>query len=173
MAFLCVSCVGLWPRLADPLDPSIPPLKIVVAQVVMKAPITHSADIYSFEEAPSLDRESVIRAQLIEEIELSAHRRLIEALASQAGFSVMPFPETRRLLADNGAARGPLSKDQLRMVGRTSGADVVVSAEIDDYGRLRWSHWVGGMVDGGLNPHDDRRRGNRLESVGDGRVPGL
>lgn len=143
LSFLMGGCSLLWSR---PTDPPNPPLKVLVAQIILDAPITKSTQIYSFDSPPSPEIEPTLRAQLIEEVELHAQRVLTEQIARQQGFQVLPFGEARRLRADLGSPATPLTEDQLRDLGRHTGADLVVSGSIHDYGALRWQHWVTGWL---------------------------
>lgn len=128
------------------LPPPDPPLTIMVAQFMMEAPITKSTQMQTFEETPSPEIEPVIRAQLIEEVELRAQRLLTEQLAAQPGFRVVPFGETRRLVGNLGVRRERLTEAQLRALADESGADIIVIGRLPDYGAVRWQYWVGGWA---------------------------
>ncbi len=145
LILLCLSggCAGWWSRKLPPPDPA---LKIVVAQITLEAPITKSTQMQTFEETPSPEIEPVMRTQLIEEVELRAQRLLTELLAAQQGFQVMPFGETRRLFGNLDLRRGRLSDAQLRALADESGADIIVTGRIPDYGAVRWQYWVGGWA---------------------------
>ena len=145
LILLCLSggCAGWWSKT---LPPPESPLKIVVAQMTLEAPITKCTQMQTFEETPSPEIEPVIRTQLIEEVELRAQRLLTEQLAAQPGFQVMPFGETRRLVGNLGVRREPLSDAQLRALADESGADIIVTGRIPDYGAVRWQYWVGGWA---------------------------
>ncbi|MGH7207744.1 MAG: hypothetical protein ACREI2_16215, partial [Nitrospiraceae bacterium] len=121
-------------------------LKVVVGPVILEAPITKSTQIHSFEEDPSPEIDPILLAQLKEEIRTEAQRLLTEHLARQNGLVVVPFDETRRLMADLGPLDLPLTDDQLKALGKQSGADVVVTALIHDYGVVRWQYWVTGWL---------------------------
>ena len=112
----------------------------------LEAPITKSTQMQTFEETPSPEIEPVIRTQLIEEVELRVQRLLTEQLAAQPGFQVMPFSETRRLAGNLGVRREPLSDAQLRALADESGADIIITGRIPDYGAVRWQYWVGGWA---------------------------
>jgi len=134
---------SMWTRA---LPPPSSPLTVVVAQVVMDAPITKSAQIQSFEEAPSAETEPKIRAQLVEEVELHAQRMLTEYLARLPRFRVIRFEEARLARSEFQIGPGPLTNEQVRALGRKLQADVVLQGRIHDYGRLRWQHWVKGWL---------------------------
>ena len=145
LILLCLSggCAGWWSKTLPPPDP---PLKIVVAQMMLEAPITKSTQMQTFEETPSPEVEPVIRAQLIEEVELRAQRLMTEQLATQSGFRVVPFDEARRMVNNLGVARERLSDAQVRALADESGADLIVTGRIPDYGAVRWQYWVGGWA---------------------------
>ena len=145
LILLCLSggCASWWSKALPPPDP---PLKIVVAQMMLEAPITKSTQMQTFEETPSPEIEPVIRTQLIEEVELRAQRLLTEQLTAQPGFRVVPFGETRRMVSNLGVRRGWLSDAQVHALADESGADIIVTGRIPDYGAVRWQYWVGGWA---------------------------
>lgn len=143
LLILLTGCSGLWTR---PADPPNPPLKIVVAPVILEAAITKSAQIHSFDEAPAPEVEPVLLAQLHDEIQVSAQQFLTDALVRQEGFFVIPFDETSRLLAVFGPPGTPLTDEQIRELRQQTDADFVISARILDYGVVRWQYWVTGLV---------------------------
>jgi len=122
------------------------PLKVVVGPVILEAPISKSTQIHSFEDAPPPHVEPVLLAELKGEIQIKAQRFLTEHLARQSGLVVVPFDETRRLLADLTPLGPPLSDNQLKALSKQSGADVVVIALIHDYAIVRWQYWVTGWL---------------------------
>jgi len=114
--------------------------------MMLEAPITKSTQMQTFEETPSPEVEPVIRAQLVEEVELRAQRLLTEQLAAQPGFRVVPFGETRRMVGNLGVRRERLSDAQVRALADESGAEIIVTGRIPDYGAVRWQYWVGGWA---------------------------
>lgn len=145
LILLCLTggCASWWSRTLPPPDP---PLKIVVAQITLEAPITKSTQMQTFEETPSPEIEPNLRAQLVEEVELRAQRFLTEQLSAQPGFQVLPFAETRRLFGNLGFRRERLSEAQLRALADESAADIIVTGRIPDYGAVRWQYWVSGWI---------------------------
>ncbi len=127
-----------------PLPP--PPLKVVVGPIILEAPITKSTQIHSFDEAPSPETEPVILAQLIDEIQTKAQRLLTEHLARQEKFLVVPFDETRRILADIAPSGRPFTAAQVQALGRQTGADIVLTSVIHDYGYVRRQYWMTGWL---------------------------
>ncbi len=125
---------------------TISPLKLVVGPVILEAPITTSTQIHSFEEAPSPEMDPVLLAQLKEEIQIKAQRFLTEHLARQSRLSVVPFDETRRMLADLAPPGTRLTDEQARTLGDQAGADIVITGLIHDYGVVRWQYWVTGWL---------------------------
>lgn len=122
------------------------PIKIVVGPVILEAAITKSPQIHTFEDDPPPEVDPIVLAQLVDETQVRAQRLLTEHLARQSGFAVVPFDETRRLLADLGAYGKPLNEDQIRALGRETGADFVIAGRILDYGVVRWQYWVTGWA---------------------------
>jgi hypothetical protein len=130
-------------RFPDPPDPT---LVILVAPVVMEAPVEKPADIHSFENQPPEEVESAMLARMVGELELEAQRLLTEQLSRQPGFRVVPFEEVRRLAAGLRVPGQRLTDRQLRELGKQAEADLLIVASIDDYGRLQWHHWAFGWL---------------------------
>lgn len=122
------------------------PITIIVGPVFLEAPITKTSQVRSLDETPSPEQEQVLLPQLIEEIEVNAQRLLTEALSNQKGFTVIPFEEARRLHADLVAPHTLLTDAQIRELGRRSGAGIVITGLIHDYGAVRWQYWAAGWL---------------------------
>lgn len=146
LVVLCALLGGCGTLRGQPPSPATPPLKLVVGPVTLEAPITTSTQIHSFEEAPSPEMEPVLLAQLKEEIQIKAQRFLTEHLARQSRFLVVPFDETRRMLADLAAPGMPLTDEQVRLLGEQTDADLVITGRIHNYGAVRWQYWVTGWL---------------------------
>lgn len=120
------------------------PLKVVVGPVILERPLPTSTQLYSFADDPPPEVEPVIVALLVDEIQTKAQQFLTNQLAHQSGLVVVPFDETRRMMADLAPAGTPLTAKQVDALASQSGADVVVTGLIHDYGRVRWQYWVTG-----------------------------
>lgn len=129
-----------------PPDRSASPLTIAVGPVTFEAPVTKSKQIYTFEQNPDPDVDRQLLPILIDDIEVMARRSLTEELAKHPGIRVIPFDETRRLLADISSAGKPLTEAQIQALGKETGAHHVVTAIIRDYGKVRWQYWVTGWL---------------------------
>jgi hypothetical protein len=114
--------------------------------VILESPLPKSTQIHSFADDPPPELEAVIAAQLVDEIHTKAQRFLTEALAHQSGLVVIPFDETRRMMADIAPAGTPLTAEQVDALAAQSGTDVVLTGLIHDYGQVRWQYWVTGWV---------------------------
>jgi len=144
---LLAGCSGLWPRWFDTVEPPPdPPVVILVAPVVVEAPIGDASDIYTFTEPPSDDLEPQVRAQLIDELALRAQRVLTEQVTTRPGFRVVHFAEARRLGGGVREVGQRWTDEELATLGSAAGADLVIAARINDYGRLGWRHWVYGWL---------------------------
>lgn len=122
------------------------PLKLLVAQITMKAPLSSPTDLKSFDKPPSEEEEPIVLARLIEEVEQKAQQLLIERLAQQPEFVVVSLDRTRQIHADIKFSNGPLDNTQLRAFGAQAGADVVLSGRILDYGKVQWQYWAMGLA---------------------------
>src|SRR5437868_1801066 len=97
LCFILGGCSSLNGHTSAPLDP---PLKVVVGPVILERPLPKSTQIHSFSDDPSPEFEPVILVQLVDELQTKAQLFLTEQLARQSGLVVVPFDETRRMLAD-------------------------------------------------------------------------
>ncbi len=122
------------------------PLKIVVGPVFLEAPVTKISQIRSSDKELPPEEEQALLPGLIEEIEINAQRLLTDALSNQKGFTVIPFEEARRHHADLAPPHTPLTDAQIIELGRRSGADLVITGLIHDYGAVRWQYWVAGWL---------------------------
>ncbi len=122
------------------------PLKVVVGPVILERPLPESTQIHSFSDDPSPEFEPVIMAQLVDELQIRAQQILTEQMAHQSGLAVVPFDETRRMLADIAPSGTPLTAEQIDALAAQSRADVVITGLIHDYGKVRWQYWVAGWV---------------------------
>src|SRR5262249_17518693 len=125
MMSLCLllgGCSSLSGSTATPLDA---PVKIVVGPVILESPLPKSTKIHCSDDNPPQKFESVIMAQLVDELQTKAQQTLTEQLAHQRGLVVVPFDETRRMMADIAPAGTPLTAEQIDALASQSGADVV------------------------------------------------
>ena len=143
-------CVLLWgcTSLSGPstVPFNSPPLTVVVGPVILETPLPKSTQIYSFSDDPSPEVEPLILAQLVDELQTKSQQFLTEQLALQSGLVVIPFEETRRRLADLAPTGVPLTAEQVDALASQSGADVVITGLIHDYGQVRWQYWVTGLA---------------------------
>lgn len=136
--FLVATGCSLFSPRALPLPT---PLRLLVAEVTLKAPVISPTDLQSFHEPLSPEVEPVLLAQLIEEVEVKAQQ-----LGQQEGFTVVPFAEARRMRANLDSTQKELDATQLHTLGAQAGADVVLSGHILDFGKVRWQYWVPGLA---------------------------
>ena len=123
-----------------------PPLRVVVGPVVLEEPIPNSSQIYSFSDTPTPELEPIIAAQLVDDIQVKAQSFLTTHLSQQSGMVVVPFDESRRFLGDIAPGGTALNAEQAGTLATLTGADVVVTGLIHDYGRVRWQYWTGGWL---------------------------
>jgi hypothetical protein len=121
LCFLLGGCSSLSGTTSAPLDA---PLKVVVGPVILEGPLPKSTQIYSFSVDPSSESEPVIMAQLVDELQTKAQQILTEQLTHQSGLVVIPFDETRRMLANLVPAGVLLTAEQVDALASQSGADV-------------------------------------------------
>lgn len=145
--FLFLSHILILGCATAPPDRSVQPLTIVVGPVVFEASVTKSPQIYTFEEdKPDPEADRQLLPILIDEMEVTAQRIFTEELAKHPGIRVIPFGETRRVLADITTPGKPLTDAQKQALAQQTGADHVVTGLIHDYGAVRWQYWVTGWL---------------------------
>ena len=130
----------------DGSSPASPSLKVVVGPVLLESPIPNSSQIYSFSDDPTPEMEPIIAAELVDDIQVKAQLFLTTQLAQQKGMAVVAFDETRRLLSDVAPGGTALSAEQVDTLAARSGADMVITGLIHDYGRVRWQYWTTGWL---------------------------
>jgi hypothetical protein len=143
---LCILLGGCSSLGGSSSGPLVHPIKVVVGPVILESPLPKSTQIYSFDDDPTPEKESAIRAQLVDEIQTKAQQYLTEQLTRQKGLVVVPFDETRRMMADLAPTGTPLTADQVDALAAQSGADIAMTGLIHDYGRVRWQYWVTGWL---------------------------
>lgn len=146
LALLIVLTTGCSLLRSRAIVPPHPPITLLVTDVKLDAPVTSPTDLHSFREPLSSEVKPVLLAQLIEEVEAKTQRVFTEQLAQQPGFTVVSFPEARRMRANLDSTHRALDAMQLRRLGAQAGADIVLSGRILDYGKVRWIYWVPGLV---------------------------
>ncbi len=131
---------------SQPAPAPDPAITIVVAPVSLEATIRKSTQIHSFNTAPTPQDEPRIKKQLIEEVELHTQRILMEHLAKQPGFTVIPFEDTQRLQEQLNLPGRILEEREVRLLAEQAKADIVVVARIAAYGSVPWKYWAAGLA---------------------------
>ncbi|MDE2387547.1 MAG: hypothetical protein KGN35_00435 [Betaproteobacteria bacterium] len=126
--------------------PPDPPIRLLVAQIKMVAPLTSPTDLKTFDKKLTPEEEPALLTQLIEDVEVSAQRLFIDQLVQQEGFTVIPFAEAQQIQTDLGYTNNRLNKVQRVAFGAQTGADIVLSGRILDYGKVQWRYWVTGLI---------------------------
>lgn len=134
-----------------PFQKTIPPetpIKIVVSQIRMEAPLSSPSDLHSFKESIPIEDRPIVLAQLTEEIETRAQRLFTEQLAQQEGFIAVPFEKTYQMRTENNSPSLWFDKEQRIVMGSQAGADIVISGRILDFGKVQWQYWATGFNPG-------------------------
>ena len=126
--------------------PPDPPIRLLVAQIKLVAPLTSPTDVKTFDKQLTPEEEPALLTQLIEDVEVSAQGLFIDQLVQQDGFTVIPFAEVQQIQADLGYANNRLNKVQRTALGARTDADIVLSGRILDYGKVQWRYWVTGLI---------------------------
>lgn len=131
---------------SQPAPPPDPAITIVVAPVSLEATIGKSTQIHSFDTSPTPEAEPLIKKQLVEEVELHAQHTLMEHLAKQPGFTVIPFEDTQRLQKQLNLPERVLEEREVRLLAEEAKADIAVVARIAAYGSVPWKYWATGLA---------------------------
>ena len=122
------------------------PLKVLVTQMRMEAPLSSPSDLHSFKEPIPREDRPIVLAQLTEELETRAQRLFTEQLAQQEGFIVIPFDNAYQIRTETNSPSQWLNKEQRITMGSQAGADIVISGRILDFGKVQWQYWVTGLL---------------------------
>jgi len=144
-----------------------PPLRVVVGPVVLEEPIPKSSQIYSFSDDPTAEMEPIIASQLVDDIQVKAQLFLTTHLSQQSGMVVVPFDESRRFLGDIAPGGTALNAEQAGTLASLTGADVVITGLIHDYGRVRWQYLDNGLAHACRSSLNGGRVCHGLESCSD------
>lgn len=132
-----------WGNVAPPASP----ITVLVAPIVLSAPVASTSDLYTFDEyPPSQELEPQLLAQLIDEVEQRAQRMFTEELSRRGSFRVLPFSEARRIQTEPNDGTKSLTEERLRLLGKQAGVDLVISGRILDYGKVQRRYWVTGFA---------------------------
>ncbi len=123
-----------------------PPIKLLVAQMKLVAPLTAPTDLQTFQQKPLPEEKIALLTQLINDVEIKAQKSFIDQLGRQQGFTFVSFDEYQRNVADLGYTHNRMDKAQRISLGKQAGADIVLSGRILDYGKVQWKYWVTGLL---------------------------
>ena len=112
----------------------------------MDAPLSSPSDLKSFDKAVPKEEKKIVLAQLIKEVETKAQRVFTEELAKQEGFIVVPFDKAYQMRSDLNSPTERLDKLQRIALGSQAGADIVISGNILDFGKVQMKYWVTGFL---------------------------
>ncbi|MDE3042705.1 MAG: hypothetical protein KGJ82_19340 [Nitrospirota bacterium] len=95
----------------------------------------------------SPEEESKQLGEALAEIQQDARWLLLSRLAAGQGFRFIPLEETDALAEALEIKPGAVpNQDQVKEFGKRFGADIVIAVSILDYGKVRWQHWVPGLL---------------------------
>lgn len=109
--------------------------------------ITTLSAVKSVEDRPSPEEESRQVAETLNEVLTDARWFLLSRLATSQQFRFVSLEQTDAVALELGLKRGALpTPDQLGQLRRRLNADLIVAAQILEYGQIRWQWFVTGAV---------------------------
>ena len=109
--------------------------------------ITTLSAVKSVEDRPSPEEESRQVAETLNEVLTDARWLLLSRLATSQQFRFVSLEQTDAVALELGLKRGALpTPDQLGQLRRRLNADLIVAAQILEYGQIRWQWFVTGAV---------------------------
>jgi hypothetical protein len=119
---------------------------VLVGPFTMEVVISHSTKIHSFAEPPAEEDEPAIRQRLVADATLTAQQLMTDRLGRQAGFTVLPLHDAKRLESGPAPPDAPGSRERILAMGRTAGADMVLFGRLLGYGQLPLRYWLTGWA---------------------------
>lgn len=129
------------PDVAEVNRPKVAVLKFGLAVEITKL---SSVQTVNGDLTPEQEADMIARAK--REIPELARRMITEKLAKDRQFTLIPLEETDSAIEGLGIEHGVvLTREQLDILRKRLGADMVVSGTIHDYGKIRWQWMAAGM----------------------------
>jgi len=144
---VCTGCMHLHSRSFDP-DMAVPERPYVaLLPFGLEQDITTLSAVKSVEDRPSPEEESRQVAETLNEVLTDARWLLLSRLATSQQFRFVSLEQTDAVALELGLKRGALpTPDQLGQLRRRLNADLIVAAQILEYGQIRWQWFVTGAV---------------------------
>ena len=139
-------CAWFQPRPQDEI-PIVERPYLAVLPVGIAVEITKLSYIKSVEEELSSEDEAQQLADALQQIRTEARRLLQSRLAAGQRFRFVPDEQIAAAVTELELKPGVVpTTDQLDYLRVQLGADLVIIANILDYGKIRWQYWVPGLI---------------------------
>lgn len=146
-SFVLVGCVTFDPVAQSDVEQLDERPVVALLPIGFDVAITKLSYVKTVEDTLSPEEESKQLAQALAEIRQEARWLLLSRLATGQGFRFVPLEVTDALAAELQLKPGVVpDPDQVKEFRKRLGADLVMAVSILDYGKVRWQHWVPGLV---------------------------
>ena len=120
--------------------------KVAVLKFGLAVEITKLSSVQTVNGDLTPEQEADMIARAKQEIPEQARRMITGKLAKDRQFTLIPLEETDSAVEGLGLEPGvALTREQLDVLRKRLGADMVVSGTIHDYGKIRWQWMAAGM----------------------------
>lgn len=146
IAAISTGCVSFSPVTPSKVELNEHP-SLVLLPFGFDVEITKLSYVREVEETLSLEDEAKLLADALQEIQQETRWFFLSRLAAGQGFRIVPLDQADTLAAELQLKPGDLpNAEQLAEFRRRLGADLVVSGNILDYGKVRWQWMLAGML---------------------------
>ena len=122
-------------------------LRLAILPISLKAPVSKLSTIHTVDHQFSDEEEPQKLATTIRTIEAEARWLLQSRLATRQTFQFVPNDDVDAAIAHVGLEQGAYpTPEDVTQLARTVGADRVLFATIEDYGKVRWQWLLTGML---------------------------
>jgi hypothetical protein len=120
--------------------------KLAILKFGLRVEITKLSSVQTVNGDLTPEQEADMIARAKQEIPEQARRMVTEKLAKDRQFTLIPAEDTDAAVEGLGLEPGaPMTPEQLEVLRKRLGADMVVSGTIHDYGKIRWQWMAAGM----------------------------
>lgn len=144
---LLAGCVAFEPTLQSTVEDLHERPVVALLPVEFELPITKLSYVKTVDSTLSPEEEATQLAHALEEIRQEARWLFLSRLAAGQGFRFVSLQDSDALAEELGLKPGMLpNTEQVKAFQRRLGADLVIAANILDYGKIRWQWLAAGMV---------------------------
>lgn len=146
MSAVTVGCVSFEPVIPSQVEHFDERPVIAVLPFTFDLPITSLATLKTIDQSPPPEEEIMLVQEALQEIQFDSRWLLLSRLATGGGFRFVAAEQVDALRNELQMNDGALpTVEQLAIFRSRLGADLVLAANILDYGKIRWQWLAAGM----------------------------